>query len=331
MENKQENQKELFKLSPEQLKHFFWHFFSPEYKAPFWRLLELLGIPVLVAFGGWRLETTIHAQQRKIQDQQSQQQALENYIESMKKILVGEEDREGLSYFKITEKDEKNKKILLDELSSIARARTVTVLQSLNDKKRRKLLIDFLRDAEIGFIGRKEKLDSSEVSDKIEEPKAYLLRGIGLTEADLTETDLSLAILNEADLSGADLRRATLSSAYLKNARLFKAKLSEAFLIGTDLRKADLRKTDLRKADLREADLTGAKLEGANLRKADLTGAEYSPEQIKSACFWQQATYLEYKNANKRFIEKLKKDSASDPKEPVDCSLWEHLEYPNQP
>ena len=320
MENKQENQKELFKLSPEQLKHFFWHFFSPEYKAPFWRLLELVGIPLLVFAGGIFFETRINAKQQEIQDQQSQQQALENYIESMKKILVGEEYHDGLSKFKITEEDEKNK-ILLDELSSIARARTVTVLQSINDKKRRKLLIDFLRDAKVGFIERKAELDSPEVLDKIQSPKALLLIGIGLTEADLSGADLALAILSGADLSGADLSGATLSSAVLKNARLFKAELSKAFLIGTDLRKADLR----------EADLTGAKLEGANLRKADLTGAEYFREQIKSACFWQQATYLEYKNANKRFIEELKKDSASDPKEPVDCSLWEHLEYPNQP
>ena len=317
-ENSRENPQKLFKLLLK-LKHSFWHFFSPEYKAPFWRLLELLGIPVLVAFGGWYLETRIHAQQQKIQDQQSQQQALENYIESMKKILIGEENREGLSHLKITKKDEKDEKnkILLKELSSIARARTVTVLQSINDKKRRKLLLDFLRDAKVGFIERTEELDSLEVSEKIkEEPKVSLLIGISLTEADLSGANLALAILSGADLSGA-----TLSSAYLKNARLFKAKLSEAFLIGTDLSGADLR----------EADLTGAKLEGANLRKADLTGAEYFREQIKSACFWQQATYLEDKNANKRFIEELKKDSASDPKEPVDCSLWEHLEYPNQP
>ena len=322
-EKPKQNQQKPFKLLPKP-KHYFLHFFSSKYKGQFWRLLELSGIPVLLFFGGNYFENKIHEQQQKIQDRQSQQQALENYIESMKKILIGEEYHNGLSELKIPEEDEKNEKneILLDELSSIARARTVTVLQSINDKKRRKLLIDFLRDAKVGFIERTKELDSLEVSKKIkEEPKLSLLIGISLAEADLSGADLALAILSGADLSGADLSGATLSSAYLKNARLFKVKLSEAFLIGTDLREADLR----------EANLRGAKLEGANLRKADLTGAEYFREQIKSACFWQQATYLEYKNANKRFIEELKKDSASDPKEPVDCSLWEHLEYPNQP
>ncbi len=355
-ENSRENPQKLFKLLLK-LKHSFWHFFSPEYKAPFWRLLELVGIPLLVFGGGIFFETRInekqqeiqenihekqqeiqekiHEQQQKIQEQQSQQQALENYIESMKKILIGEEYHNGLSELKIPEEDEKNEKneILLDELSSIARARTVTVLQSINDKKRRKLLIDFLRDAKVGFIERKAELDSPEVLGKIQSPKAVLLRGIGLSEADLSGADLGLAILNEADLSGADLSGATLSSAILQKVRLFKTKLSKAFLIATDLRGADLRGADLRGADLR----------GANLRGANLEGAEnLTYEQIKLTCNWAEALYKAELNHEKRtweaiepdntnFIKNLKKDTSSNPtEEPPDCSLWEHPEYLNQ-
>ena len=58
-----------------------------------------------------------------------------------------------------------------------------------------------------------------------------------------------------------------------------------------------------------------------------------TPQQIKSACNWDKAIYkgkwnqekelaeaIEPDNTN--FIEELKKDKASDPTEPPDCSIW---------
>ena len=94
-------------------------------------------------------------------------------------------------------------------------------------------------------------------------------------------------------------------------------------------------------ADLKEANLSEANLQEANLKKAKLNEAKnLTNQQIKSACFWDQAKYkgewdwdketkiwlpkndqAELENTN--FIEDLKKDKSSDPEEPVDCSsLW---------
>ncbi len=76
---------------------------------------------------------------------------------------------------------------------------------------------------------------------------------------------------------------------------------------------------------------------GANLSGAYLDGTQHlSPQQIKSACYWENAVYSETqfkqdlfqwvvkdKKANQQKIEDLKQDKASDPEEPVDCSRWQ--------
>ena len=128
--------------------------------------------------------------------------------------------------------------------------------------------------------------------------------------AHLSEMDLSRTSLWDIDLSGASLRETDLSEANLNQAKLKQANLS-----GSDLSKADLSNADLSKANLQQAFLGQAK--------------NRDPEQIKSACFWDQAIYegewnwnketktWEAKNEqakqdNAKFIEDLKKDKSED-------------------
>ena len=67
---------------------------------------------------------------------------------------------------------------------------------------------------------------------------------------------------------------------------------------------------------------------GANLQDAYLWGANLTPQQIKSACNWENAIYkseslkkaIEPDNTN--FIRELKQDKSSNPQEPPDCSKW---------
>jgi len=62
-----------------------------------------------------------------------------------------------------------------------------------------------------------------------------------------------------------------------------------------------------------------------------------TPAQIKSACNWSTAlyrgkfdsdklTWIVDEKANQQFIQQLKQDKASEPKEPVDCSKWSELD-----
>ena len=164
-----------------------------------------------------------------------------------------------------------------------------------------------------------------------------------LYRADLYRADLSSANLYRADLYRADLYRADLSSAYFYRAYLRSAYLSSANLSSTNLYRADLRNANLYRADLSSADLSRADLSHADLSSADLSSADLSgaylnranlyhtdliyikyltPSQIKLTCYWEQATYKQDKEENKKYIEELKKDKSSDPDEPVDCSIW---------
>ena len=100
-----------------------------------------------------------------------------------------------------------------------------------------------------------------------------------------------------------ETRKRNLSEAYLREAILFRANLW-----GANLREAYLREADLREAYLERAYLGGAR----NL----------APKQIKLACDWETAIYKGNESENTKYIEELKKDKPSDPKEPPDCSTW---------
>ena len=222
----------------------------------------------------------------------------------------------------------------------IAKSRSLTVLRDL-DVKRKELVITFLEASNL--VNRNNDNDGISL--------AYLnleninLYGLNLEGAELRETnllkanlnraklngaDLSFAKLNGANLGGADLSDALLFSADLNGALLYFAKLNGADLYFAKLNGAELNGADLSRAKLSRADLNGAILRGTNLRnarfnKADLRGANLTiaknitSSQIKSACFWDEAIYKDDNSENQKYIEELKKDTASDPKEPPDC------------
>jgi len=159
------------------------------------------------------------------------------------------------------------------------------------------------------------------------------LWGANLQKAFLLKANLQQAFLVGANLQKADLRRANLQQAdlwgaNLQQAFLFKANFQKAFLFKANLQKADLQKAFLFKANLQQAFLGRANLQqaflgGANLQKANLIRVKnLTHQQIKSACFWKQAIYKVEDKENKQFIEQLKQDKKSDPKQPIDCSFW---------
>ena len=101
-----------------------------------------------------------------------------------------------------------------------------------------------------------------------------------------------------------------------------------------NLPNANFNNTNLKNANLALANLRNANFESANLSFAYLINTKHlKPTQIKSACHWQtafyqgdwdseQAKWIVNEQANQQYIEQLKLDKASDPKEPVDCSRW---------
>jgi hypothetical protein len=227
-----------------------------------WDWLQLLGVPILLAFATiffgfvqFYLSNQQHVQDQILADRQhfldkinalDQQRAttLETYIDNIQELML---------------KDNLPKSKPTDEVAILARARTLTALQVLDDDRKTQL-VQFLYEAQlIGFRG--DQADKYKLHNKI----------IDLMGADLSYTHLSGADLRYADFSGADLRYAELSNAILIGAILIGANLYSA-----DLHGADLRYAILNRADLRYAELYGANLYGANLSGADLSGAELS-------------------------------------------------------
>ena len=121
----------------------------------------------------------------------------------------------------------------------------------------------------------------------------------------------------------------------LATANLSSANLENAYLSSVNLYRANLDRTNLQNAYLKGANLYRANLERANLKNAYLIKAKHlTPAQIKSACNWSQAiykgkfepdklTWVVDEEANQQFIQQLKLEGDSDPKQAVDCREWE--------
>ena len=202
-----------------------------------WDILQLLGIlaiPVVVAIGGaWYANRQQQSNEAVAADDQHEK-VLQGYIDKMSELLLANGLRESPGG---------------SEVRSIARVRTLTVLHSLNNERKRNV-IQFLYES--GLI----KVDGAIVD---------------LAGADLRSLDLSGMELGEADLSRTDLRGAKLVSCRLSSARL-----AEATLVGCDLADANLIGADVSAADLRGAHF------GQNIFLVRTLSAPTSPASISA-------------------------------------------------
>ena len=179
--------------------------------------------------------------------------------------------------------------------------------------------------------------------------RAYLnhanLESANLNHANLNRANLKSAYLYNAYLNRANLKSAYLYNAYLNRANLTFANLESAYLASAYLNRANFEsaylnranfeRTNLERAYLNRASLESVHLKSANLSDASLIDAEnLTSQQIKSACNWEKAIYkgefdegqdkwIIDKEANQKYIEKLKADKASYPEKTPNCSQWE--------
>lgn len=96
-------------------------------------------------------------------------------------------------------------------MRTLARARTLTVLVSLDSEHNRDIL-QFLREAQL-ISGRDPIISLNRANLSGANLSGVDLRGVDLSGADLRKADLSSADLSDADLSAAKLKSADLSFA----------------------------------------------------------------------------------------------------------------------
>jgi hypothetical protein len=196
-----------------------------------WDWLPIVGvflIPVVIALGTWaitwqqgKLEQRRVLEERYLAGERARDEALQTYLSEMSSLLLEEDLRAS----------ERG-----SEVRTLARARTLTVLEML-DPERRAEAMQFLDEANL-------------VHTTPSKPKVPV---ISLEGANLIGTDLENANFTGAKLEGADLRGTDLRRAYL----------TDGWLIYTDLSGADLENADLSGVHLHVADFRGADLRGA--------------------------------------------------------------------
>jgi uncharacterized protein YjbI with pentapeptide repeats len=175
-------------------------------------------------------------QQRELEEQRAQEDAMQAYFEQMGHLLTDHN---------LSDTDQK-------EVRQLAKAQSLTVAGRLDQDRKGQLLV-FLYDA--GLINKDEPV-------------------VNISHARFSDASLSDANLGKANLSNAYFNRANLHKAYLRDADLHKADLRGATLSGATLSGADLRDADLRDANLRDADLSGADLADAAVTAEQLAACK---------------------------------------------------------
>jgi len=254
-----------------------------------WDWMELLIIPTVLAIGVWwlnrnekRVELEIANEriqtERKIAFEQLQEATIQAYLDRMTNLLLEANLRASTDD---------------DEVRSIARSRTLTVLRSL-DTTRKGALLRFLYESDL--ISNEKKVVYLKGADlnQCDLIKANLrwanlswasLKAAKLTRALLNGADLTGALLSSADLEDAKLPGATLRLAILLEAKLTNADLSSANLQDANLEGAILQLTHLGKANLRAANLSSCDLSQADLTEANLTRADLSDSRLNGVNF----------------------------------------------
>jgi uncharacterized protein YjbI with pentapeptide repeats len=253
-------------------------------------LLGVLAIPLAVGFGTmWFTAQQGKASNAENTDNQ-REAALQEYIDKISDLLLYQNLRESVPTLSI------DSNLVLtgieikqdEEVRTIARSRTLTVLSRL-DKRRKRSVLQFLHES--GLIEKNRCIiNLSEADLSAADLSLANLEGADLKKANLREADLTAANLREANLREANLFKATPFAANLSGADLSKANLSRAFLWVTNLRRANLTNADLSHAKLSGADLRGANLTNADLRGANLSDTKVTLEQLTKAKSLKGAT-----------------------------------------
>jgi uncharacterized protein YjbI with pentapeptide repeats len=216
-------------------------------------LLKVLAVPITLGTAVPLLAWLQKNHELDVENQRSQDEALEAYLDGMSQLLTDE-------------KRPLDKARVGDSLSTAARARTLTLLSRLDGRRKRSVL-QFLSEAQLLRTDRSRARTDSH--------RKYGRFGtVVLEQADLSDAQLFLMILDGAYLWWTNMQRADLRGTHLTDAELGYADLREADLRRADLRGAKLRIADLRGADLRDADLTDAQVTQKQLDAVEsLTGA----------------------------------------------------------
>jgi hypothetical protein len=167
-----------------------------------WDWLELLIVPAVLAVGGYLFTLSENRRAEEAAAQGAKDAALRSYLDQMSVLLI---DKHLHAEYRPH-----------GDTRVTARARTLTVLEQLDGRRKRSVL-QFLREARL-INRRDEDLEGRLVQARVvgldgADLTCADLKGLKLSDASLRETDLRDANLEGADLTGADLEGTDLTGA----------------------------------------------------------------------------------------------------------------------
>lgn len=244
-----------------------------------WDWLDLLIIPVVLAFAAIWFNNREREYERDIAENKNQEMVLQNYLDKMHELILKENLKQRRESFDDLNDDNSPNKAnneKHDVVINIARTRTVTVLRQLN-QDRKNVIFQFLRDTDLSdFILISAPLEDVDLG--VTKMHNLNMHGAKLSwaclyNADLCDTDLSDANLSGADMSMAELTRTNFSDAFMPGADLTEACLNGANLVNTILSESDLSRANFGSANLQHAFLSRSILVDTILWKANLNEA----------------------------------------------------------
>jgi len=255
------------------ISNFKWSGFQ---KKSFWDWLQLLIVPLMLAFGAFYLNYASETRDKQIAEEGKQQELLKDYFSKMQTLILAEKTLPK-SNNKPTGSPslDQNQPKLSPESQAIARALTLAVLDELDGKRKGKV-ITYLADS---------KLITANIKDK--DPKPVIdLKNANLKEIEIDNLDMNGQLIDKDTIQGVIIRGADMT-----NANLEKVYLTYSDLTGSDLSNATLTTVDL----------TGAKMESVKLIKTDIKDITISLKtDLNNACYLEgQEPQVQQNNKDK--------------------------------
>jgi hypothetical protein len=226
------------------ISNFKWSGFQ---KKSFWDWLQLLIVPLILAFGAFSLNYASETRDKQRAEERKQQELLKDYFSKMQTLIV-ETKKSKDSQPKIVETKKsvettKSKDSqpnpdgapLLPEFIPIAQALTLAVLDELDGKRKGKV-ISYLADS---------KLITANIKDQKSKPV------IDLRKANLKKIVLEDVSLDGLSITGADMTEAKLTEVILTNSNLVSSKFINATLDTVDFSGSKLGNSNFYDADLK--------------------------------------------------------------------------------
>ena len=225
------------------ISNFKWSGFQ---KKSFWDWLQLLIVPLMLAFGAFYLNYASETRDKQIAEERKQQELLKDYFSKMQTLIV-ETKKSKDSQPKIVETKKsvettKSKDSqpnpdgapLLPEFIPIAEALTFAVLDQLDGKRKGKV-ITYLADSKLITANIKDQKSKPVIDLRKANLKEIVLEdvsldGLSITKADMTEAKLTEVILTNSNLVSSKFINATLDTVDFSGSKLGNSNFYDADL-----------------------------------------------------------------------------------------------------